>query len=208
MPHDGYARAHQRADLRQESAFELDGPDAAFPDKARRVGKRCIRPGFIRHKRHVRNDEGVMYSLHNRAAMMDHFVQGDRQGVFAPEHDHTEGIAHQHHIDPGPIHNTGRRRIVRGDHSQLPPVFGIPYIQDGKRFLVSGKSLIRTHSRPHRVGKKEMKPLKRNHERRKPITECPERQNTGGGPYFTVEGGAATLPASGGHAPNPFLWSH
>lgn len=35
MPHDGYARAHQRADLRQESAFELDGPDAAFPDKAR-----------------------------------------------------------------------------------------------------------------------------------------------------------------------------
>lgn len=48
-----------------------------------------------------------MYSLHNRAAMMDHFVQGDRQGVFAPEHDHTEGIAHQHHIDPGPIHNTG-----------------------------------------------------------------------------------------------------
>ena len=204
MPHDGYARAHQRADLRQESAFELDGPDAAFPDKARRVGKRCIRPGFIRHKRHVRNDEGVMYSLHNRAAMMDHFIQGDRQGVFAPEHDHTEGIAHQHHIDPGPIHNTGGRRIVRGDHSQLPPVFGIPYIQDGKRFLVSGKSLIRTHSRPHRVGKKEMKPLKRNHERRKPITECPERQNTGGGPYFTVEGGAATLPASGESCPEPF----
>lgn len=48
-----------------------------------------------------------MHSLHNRAAMMDHFIQGDRQGVFAPEHDHTEGIAHQHHIDPGPIHNTG-----------------------------------------------------------------------------------------------------
>ena len=32
----------------------------------------------------------------------------------------------------------------------------------------------------------------------------PERQNTGGGPYFTVEGGAATLPASGESCPEPF----
>ena len=107
MPQDGDARLGQRPDLRQEGPLQLDGAHAAFPDKASGVEECGLDARLVGHEGHVRHDKSAARAPHDRPAMMDHLVQRDRDGILAPEHDHPEGVAHEHHVDSGPVHDAG-----------------------------------------------------------------------------------------------------
>jgi len=60
---------------------------------------------------HVRDEEGAARSTAHGAGVMEHFVDGDGQGIFVAEHDHAERIADEDDVHAGFV-NQARGRIV------------------------------------------------------------------------------------------------
>ena len=61
---------------------------------------------------HVQNHESLFRGAGYAFAMMQHVCQGHMRGVWVAQHGHTQGIAHQNHIDAGFIQHAGGGVIV------------------------------------------------------------------------------------------------
>ncbi len=96
--------------------FELDRVHPSFLEKAPGVAHRLGGRHLIGKKGHVADQVGEARSAGHRLAVMEHVLHGDRKGVFVPQHDHGERIAHQDRIDARPIQDQGRRIVVGGQH--------------------------------------------------------------------------------------------
>jgi hypothetical protein len=80
-------------------AFELDRGAAGFGHDARGVAERLLARFLIAAKRHVDDDQRRRRAAHDRPAMRDHHVEGDRQGVVEPVQHHPDRVADQQEID-------------------------------------------------------------------------------------------------------------
>ncbi|EAU74397.1 hypothetical protein RS9916_32857 [Synechococcus sp. RS9916] len=60
--------------------------------------------------------ERPLESPTNRLGVRKHLLEGDRQGGGMAQHDHRQGITHQHHVGPRLLHQRGRQAVPGGQH--------------------------------------------------------------------------------------------
>ena len=62
------------------------------------------------------------HAARDRARVIDHLVERDRQRVGAALHDHAERVADEEDVDAGAIDQAGERRVVGGDTAVFSPL--------------------------------------------------------------------------------------
>ena len=67
----------------------------------------------------VNDHKCAIYGAHHRLGVVDHHIEGDRQGGFIAVHHIGGRVAHQDHINTGGIDDLGHRIVVGGEHGNL-----------------------------------------------------------------------------------------
>ena len=118
MAHHGNADLHQpRSGLDDSaSALELDGRRAALLDQPSRIAKRLGHAHLVGHERHVGHDQRALGATSDRARVVNHGVERDRDGGRLAHDDHAHRIAHQQRIDAGAVEQPRHRGVVGGKH--------------------------------------------------------------------------------------------
>ena len=86
-----------------------------------------IEAALVAQKRQVADQQGLAggrtaQAPADGAAVLEHLLQGHRQGGGMAEHHHRQGIAHQHHIGAGGLHQGCREGIPGRQHGNGPAV--------------------------------------------------------------------------------------
>ena len=103
------------------AAFELDHRRAGLERGGRR-GVRGLDAGLIASERQIGDDERARARRGDAARVIEHVVEAHRQRRCVTLHDHAERIADEQHVDAGAIGGGGERRVVGGQHRDLPSV--------------------------------------------------------------------------------------
>jgi hypothetical protein len=96
------------------AAFDFDSFGAGFLDEADGVAEGFGDVGVIGAEGHVGDDEGVLCAAADSAGVVDHFVEGDGEGVVVAEDDHTEGITDEEDVNASLVGEARSRVVVGG----------------------------------------------------------------------------------------------
>lgn len=103
------------------AAFELDGLALGFLEDAAGESHGFARSEVGGGEGHVDDDERTLDGAADEFGVIDDFVEGDGEGVFATLHDHGEAIADEDGVDTGVVQEPCEREVVGGEHADLPP---------------------------------------------------------------------------------------
>ena len=153
MPHDRDGRPHDGFHLRAEmaAAFQLHGLGPAFLHQASGIGAGLLRRQVVGHEGHVADQQGLGQAPGHGGAVMDHLVHGHAQGVGLPQHDHAQGIPHQHGIHMI-VHEPGDGGVIGREHGQFALPLGLAE-GDGGLFHGGAPLLRAGHDRPGKTGR-------------------------------------------------------
>ena len=101
------------------AALELDRVAAALLHQPAGVRDAVLDRRLVGHERHVADDVRAPRRACDRAAVIDHLVERDRQRRLVTLHDHAERVADQQHVDAGFVEQPRERGVVRGEHGDL-----------------------------------------------------------------------------------------
>jgi len=119
MAHDGDARPHGPVNHGQGfrfGPFQFDGGGRCLLEHPASGGEGVIEAALIAEKRQIADQQRRVAPLQRQApaggpAVVQHFVQGHRQGGGVAQHHHGQRIAHQDRIGTGLGHQGRRERI-------------------------------------------------------------------------------------------------
>ena len=80
---------------------------------------RLVHAGIGGRKRQVHNDQRPFDRPADDFRVVDHLVQGHRQGRLAALDDHRQAVANQNHVHAGLVQQPGRRIVVGRQHGDL-----------------------------------------------------------------------------------------
>ena len=78
------------------------------------IGQGLLGRNLIAHKGHVYHHEGLAAAPGHTAAIEDHLLQGNGEGVGVALHGHTQAVPHQDHIHPGLVHEASGGIVIAG----------------------------------------------------------------------------------------------
>jgi len=136
VAHHRDAGAHQPVDHREGfrlSPLQLHGRRRRFLEHPPGGRHGRIDAALIAEEGQIADDrrragEAAQAAAHG-PAVVQHLLEGDRQGGGMAEHGHRQGIAHQHGIGPGFAHQGGGERIPGREH------------RDGKACLLAPRQI-------------------------------------------------------------------
>jgi hypothetical protein len=119
-PITGNADGHQARDELGHlfTTFQLHRLGRAFLEQPASRPHALLDRYLVAEKGHVRDDLRVLGAARHHPAVVDHLVEGDRQGVGQPLHHHAQAVAHQHDVHARAIRQPREGHIVgrhRGD---------------------------------------------------------------------------------------------
>jgi hypothetical protein len=82
--------------------------------------------GLVGPEGEVADDERPRRAAHDGAAVLEHEVERDGEGVAVPVRDHRGGVADEDEVDPRGVHVDRGRVVVRGDHGEGLPAAVLP----------------------------------------------------------------------------------
>lgn len=78
------------------------------------IGQGLLGRNLIAHKGHVYHHEGLAAAPGHTAAIEDHLLQGNGEGVGVALHGHTQAVPHQDHVHPGLVHEASGGIVIAG----------------------------------------------------------------------------------------------
>ena len=130
MGHHRDAAAHQAVDHGHGFRFaplQLHRRGRAVLQHGSRSRHGPIEAALVTQEGQVANQQGLASGRAAQAqapahgpAVLEHLLQGHRQGGGMAEHHHGQGIAHQHHIGAGSLHQGRREGIPGREHRNRP----------------------------------------------------------------------------------------
>ena len=130
MGHHRDAATHQAVDHGHGFRFaplQLHRRGRAVLQHGSSGGHGSIEAALVAQKGQVADQQGLGGRRQDQApahgpAVLEHLLQGHRQGGGVAEHHHRQGIAHQHHIGAGGLHQGRREGIPGREHGNGPAV--------------------------------------------------------------------------------------
>jgi len=114
------------------SAFELHCFRPAFFEVADRRFNGASGLSVISAERKVNHQQGATHSASHGFQMVQHLVDGHRDGGVVAEHSLSQAVAHQNRIDSGFVHQSRCGVIVGGQAGDtLAAQLSVEYIGDG-----------------------------------------------------------------------------
>ena len=105
----------------RRAPFQLHGVGAGLLHQPAGVGHRLLHGDLIAHKGHVHHHEGGLAGPGHAAAVDDHLLHGDGEGVRIALHGHAQAVPHQDGVDAGLIHEAGGGVVVAGQLGDVLP---------------------------------------------------------------------------------------
>ena len=99
--------------------LQLDGLGTSFLEETAGILHGVVHRRLIGQKRQVADHHGLFRPPCDRLAVMEHIFHGDRQGIFIPQHDHAQRIAHEQRVDSRFVKQLRRGIIVGGEHGEF-----------------------------------------------------------------------------------------
>ncbi len=114
MAHDADFLVHQTFDEVHTlvPAFEFDRFRAAFFHETQRIADRVVVAGVKRSVRHIGDEQRALHGASNGFQVNQDLFECHRNGVAVSEHDISEAVADQNHVDSGFVENSCRRIVV------------------------------------------------------------------------------------------------
>ncbi len=97
-------------------ALEFDRVHARLLQETSRVADGFLHVRLVGHERHVADQQANFRAARDGAAVMEHFLHRDGQGVGITQHHHAKRIADQDGIHASLVHRQRGGIIVGGQH--------------------------------------------------------------------------------------------
>ena len=94
------------------ASLQFDAIAVSLFQESAGVFNRLVRGALIAHKRHISHYESVGSTASNRLGMIDHLIHVDRYRAVKAVNAHTQGVAHQKHIQSGGLCKLCGRKII------------------------------------------------------------------------------------------------
>ena len=149
VPHDGNARADDGAHRVRAfaPAFEFDRLHARLLQEASRVADGFIHVRLVGHERHVADQQRGLCAARHRAAVMEHLLHRDGQGVGVTQHDHAERIADEDGVHARRVHGERGGIVVGGEHGDGLAARLLLAERERRHFFALGRGRRNTDSR-------------------------------------------------------------
>ncbi len=121
MTHDWNPRPHDRLNDALDGcpSFEFDGIGSTLFNETPCIHNGIFLRRVVGHKGHIPNNQGKSSAPDHCFRMVDHLIHGHRNRGFVAEHDHSQRVPNQNHVNPRAVHQKGGWIVVGGEHGDL-----------------------------------------------------------------------------------------